>query len=57
MGVDLFINDKEGKKIAVQCKRQSVTNKVGNSAIQEIYTAKTLFGCDSAMVVTTSFFT
>lgn len=56
-GVDLFVESTHKGKIAVQCKRHATNNKVGNSAIQEVYTAKDFFKCSHGMVVTTSHFT
>jgi restriction system protein len=42
-------------KIAVQAKRWS--RKIGNKAIQEIFTAKTFYNCNRAWVITNNFFT
>ncbi|GED33827.1 restriction endonuclease [Brevibacillus centrosporus] len=55
-GVDLVLR-KDNKVIAVQAKRYGNTNKVGNSAIQEVHTGKTFYDCSEAWVVTTSYFT
>jgi HJR/Mrr/RecB family endonuclease len=55
-GVDLIIQ-KENKRIAIQAKRYGISNKVGNSAIQEVHTGKDYYGCSEAWVVTTSYFT
>jgi restriction system protein len=52
-GVDL-IADLKTKKIAIQCKRYK--DKVGFSAIQEVYTGKDIYGCNEAWVVTNSSF-
>jgi len=41
--------------IAVQAKRWN--KKVGNKAVQEIYSAKTYYNCDSAWVITNNYFT
>ncbi len=54
-GADI-ITYKDGKKIAVQCKRYS-TSKVSNSAIQEVFSAKGYFDCHEAYVITNSYFT
>lgn len=54
-GVDIFMKDEKNHKIAVQCKRYKITNTVGISAVQEIHTAKSLYRCSQAMIVTTSF--
>jgi HJR/Mrr/RecB family endonuclease len=56
-GVDVLGTDPKRKKTAIQCKRNSVTNKVGLSAIQEVHTAKSLENCSRAIVITTSSFT
>lgn len=54
-GVDILAADASGAKYAVQCKKYS--GAVGISAIQEIYTAKSIYDCDVAMVATNSSFT
>jgi restriction system protein len=50
-GVDLiaYLNS---KKIAIQCKRYK--DRVGFSAVQEVYTGKDLYECSEAWVVTNS---
>ncbi len=53
-GADLVIG-KDGKKIAVQAKNHK--SPIGVSALQEVYAAKTIYGCDEAWVVTNSVFT
>ena len=53
-GVDVIAH-KHGKKYAVQCKLYS--GSVGLSAVQEAVAGKAMYGCDSAMVVTNSYFT
>lgn len=53
-GADL-IAEKEGIKLAIQCKRYSLN--VGLSAIQEAYTASRYYNCDKAWVITNSQFT
>jgi HJR/Mrr/RecB family endonuclease len=37
-------------KVAVQCK-QYTSRAVGNDAVQQIHTAKTIYGADHAVVV------
>lgn len=54
-GADLIINYR-GKKIVVQCKLY-YNHSVGNSAIQEIATAKNHYLADKGIVITNSFFT
>lgn len=54
-GADLII-DYKGKKIVVQCKLY-YNHSVGNSAIQEIATAKTYYLADKGIVITNSYFT
>lgn len=51
-GADLIAVDKRGKKWVVQCKHY--TQKVGNSAVQEIVAAKAHYGADKAAVMTNS---
>ncbi|VVB69966.1 Restriction endonuclease [uncultured archaeon] len=53
-GVDL-ICEKEGLKIAVQCKRYSLS--VGLHAIQEVFTGCRYYNCDKAWVITNNLFT
>jgi len=53
-GADV-IGRKHWKKFCVQCKKY--TTPVGVSAVQEIYSAKAHYGCDIAIVITTSTFT
>lgn len=55
-GVDLLLY-KEQQKIAVQCKRYKQTNRVGNTAIQEVVTGKVFYDCTEAWVITTSTYT
>lgn len=53
-GADLLA-DKGGLHVAIQCK--CYTGTVGNAAVQEIYAAKTYYGCQHAVVVTNSSYT
>ena len=53
-GVDILAK-KDGKTYAIQCKRYA--SNVGNEAVQEVFTAKAIYGCDKAVVVTNSHFT
>ena len=54
-GADIIINTKN-EKIVIQCKNY-YNHKVGNSAIQEIATAKDYYCAMKAIVITNSFFT
>ena len=53
-GIDIiaFCN---GAKYGIQCKRSY--SKIGNKAIQEAYTGKTVYGCHFAAVITNNYFT
>jgi HJR/Mrr/RecB family endonuclease len=51
---DLFVT-RFGKDMVIQAKNYS--GSVGNSAVQQVISAKTFYGCDEAMVVTNSYFT
>lgn len=55
-GADLILY-KDNERIAVQCKRYALNSRVSVSAIQEVYAARAIYDCHSAMVVTTSYFT
>lgn len=54
-GADLIIQKEGGPKIAVQAKRWS--EKVNNSAVQEVVASLKYYGCDMGMVITNSIFT
>lgn len=45
----------DGKKYGIQCKRSN--SRIGNKAIQEAYTGKTVYGCNIAAVITNNYFT
>lgn len=53
-GIDILA-EKNGIKIAVQCKRYS--GNVGNDAVQEACTGKLYYDCHVASVLTNSYFT
>ncbi|TRZ64177.1 MAG: restriction endonuclease [Spirochaetia bacterium] len=55
-GGDVIAN-KEGEKILIQAKRYSDDNPTGNGAVQEAFTAMKHYGCNKAIVITTSYFT
>ena len=53
-GIDILAH-KNRLSYAIQCKRYS--NSVGNKAVQEAFSGKTLYKADVAVVMTNSFFT
>lgn len=53
-GADLFV-EKFGQKTVIQAK--NYINNVGNSAIQQVLSAKQFYQCDQAMVISNSYFT
>ena len=53
-GIDI-IAEKNGMKYAVQCKHYS--SNVGNHAIQEAFSGKSIYNADVAVVLTNSYFT
>jgi HJR/Mrr/RecB family endonuclease len=53
-GVDI-VAQRDGLRFAIQCKRYEGT--VGNKAVQEVYTGKSYYQCDEAIVITNSSFT
>ena len=53
-GIDITAS-KDGVKYAFQCKRY--TGGVGNAAVQEAYSGKSLYDADVAVVLTNSYFT
>ena len=55
-GVDLIIQ-RGGWRCAVQAKGYGEGNRVGNKAIQEVFTGKAHYACDACAVVTNSAFT
>lgn len=54
-GADIIVNLGGGETVVVQCKRYN--SPVGNKAVQEVYSAKDIYGADQAWVVTSSGFT
>lgn len=54
-GADLIMKGQQ--KIVIQAKRYGRKNRVGISAIQQVYGAKAYYKADEAWVVTNSFFT
>lgn len=55
-GADIVVN-KNGTKIAVQVKRYHKNNKVDVKNVNQVIGAKSYYGCNSALIVTTSDFT
>ena len=53
-GVDVLV-EYDNAKIAVQCKHYN--SPVGNKAVQEVYSAKDIYDCELAAVVTNNTFT
>lgn len=53
-GVDIIAGH-GNLRIAIQCKHYA--SKVGNKAVQEVYSAKDFYDCNAAMVVTNNMFT
>ena len=53
-GVDITAR-KGNTRYAFQCKHYKAN--VGNKAVQEVYTGKTLYGCNVGVVITNSHFT
>lgn len=55
-GADIIMKNNR-KKVVIQAKRYGYKNKVSLDAIQQIYTAKTYYNADQAVVITNSTFT
>lgn len=53
-GVDVTA-EIDDKKVGFQCKNYS--KSVGNRAVQELFAGQAFYGCDSAVLVTNSYFT
>ncbi|MGC4757967.1 restriction endonuclease [Micromonospora trifolii] len=57
-GADVLAIAPDGRRVVVQCKRQSVSNRVGSAAIQRFAgTCRDIHGGEICMLVTNSFFT
>jgi HJR/Mrr/RecB family endonuclease len=54
-GADLILT-KNGQRVACQCKRYK-GHPVTNKAVQEAFTAQTIYGCQKSLVVTSSRYT
>ncbi len=53
-GVDVVV-ETNGTRVAVQCKHY-LSSKVGNDAVQQVYSAKNFFDCDIAAVISNTDF-
>ncbi|WP_433260332.1 restriction endonuclease [Micromonospora vinacea] len=57
-GADVLAVAPDGRRVVVQCKRQSPSNRVGSAAIQRFAgTCRVIHGGEICMLVTNSFFT
>ncbi|MEU8156322.1 restriction endonuclease [Micromonospora sp. NPDC048986] len=57
-GADVLASAPDGRRVVVQCKRQSPNNRVGSAAIQRFAgTCRVIHGGEICMLVTNSFFT
>lgn len=57
-GADVLAIAPDGRRVVVQCKRQSPNNRVGSAAIQRFAgTCRDIHGGEICMLVTNSFFT
>lgn len=52
-GVDL-IAIKGEEKLAIQAKKRSINESLGNDAIQQVFSGKDMYGCNGAAIITTS---
>ena len=56
-GADIIAFDNNGFKTAIQCKYYSKGKKVSSDAVQQVYFAKDYYGCDRAIIITSSVLT
>ncbi|MET7863391.1 restriction endonuclease [Micromonospora taraxaci] len=57
-GADVLAVATDGRRVVVQCKRQSISNRVGSAAIQRFAgTCRDIHGGEICLLVTNSFFT
>ncbi|MGA5309121.1 restriction endonuclease [Micromonospora taraxaci] len=57
-GADVLAVAPDGRRVVVQCKRQSINNRVGSAAMQRFAgTCRDIHGGEISMLVTNSFFT
>lgn len=54
-GADIIATDREGNRVCIQCKKYQ--GSVSLDAVQEVHTSRSHYGCERAMVITTSTFT
>jgi len=52
-GVDLVAVRGE-EKLAIQAKKRSINESLGNDAIQQVFSGKDMYGCNEAVIITTS---
>ncbi|MFI2620378.1 restriction endonuclease [Streptomyces sp. NPDC018584] len=57
-GADVLVHMRDGRRILIQCKRYTGTNKVTSDDVQKVNgTWRDIHGCDAAVIVTTTGFT
>lgn len=52
-GVDL-VAIKSEEKLAIQAKKRSTNESLGNDAVQQVFSGKDMYGCNEAAIITTS---
>jgi restriction system protein len=55
-GVDVLCRDREGRKVAIQCKRYRPANDVSSPEVQKFIGSMVLYDADRGIIVTTSTF-
>jgi restriction system protein len=56
-GTDLVFTDREGYRNVIQAKRYAITNPVGLSAVQEVYSSMRFYRAKKSIVITSSKYT
>lgn len=56
LGVDVLCRDKQGRKVAIQCKRYQPSNDVSSPEVQKFIGSMVVHGADRGIIVTTSRF-
>lgn len=56
-GADLVFTDREGYRNVIQAKRYAVSNPVGLSAVQEVYSSMRFYRAKKSTVITSSKYT
>ncbi|MEK5056756.1 endonuclease [Paenibacillus sp. FSL H7-0326] len=56
-GADLVFTDRNGNRAIIQAKRYAVSNPVGLSAVQEIYSAMPFYRAQKSIVITSGIYT